>query len=236
MPTPRLALPTLSETQAQKAVTHNEALTALDALVMPAIINPTTTAPPGSPALGDTYLVATGATGAWVGKAGQLATWTGGGWRFAIPREGFAVWDNFNDRMLRFDGGAWVIAVWLASDSGYVGIRSEDGAYRVRAGKLASDNRIIIDLYDAAGGSAVVIRDSAAADMVKLDSDGNVDFQGEVRRNAVKLLGARDTGWTAFTGTASKGGFATGTVTLTQLAQVVKALQDALTAHGIVGT
>lgn len=178
MPTPRLALPTLSETQAQKAATHNEALTALDALVMPAIINATTTAPPGSPVLGDTYLVATGATGAWAGRAGQLATWTGGGWRFAIPREGFAVWDNSNDRMLRHDGSAWVIAVWLASESGYVGIKSEDGAYRIRAGKLATDNRIIIDLYDAAGASSVVIRDNAGVDVFTIDSDGRVIAPG----------------------------------------------------------
>jgi hypothetical protein len=34
-------------------------------------------------------------------------------------------------------------------------------------------------------------------------------------------------GWTAMTGTASKGGFDTGTVTLGQLAQVVKAMVDA---------
>lgn len=178
MPTPRHALPTPSETQAQKAVTVTEALTALDALVMAAIVNATTSAPPGSPALGDTYLIAGSPTGAWAGRAAQLATWTAGGWRFFVPREGYAVWDLSQDRIVRFDGSIWVLAQYLGSESGYVGLKSEDGAWRFRAGKLASDNRIIIDLYDTAGASTVVIRDSAAADVFIIDSDGGVRAPG----------------------------------------------------------
>jgi hypothetical protein len=168
-------------------------------------------------------------TGIYRIGANDMGFATGGVLRFRVDGSG----------IMRLVSGNLILG---ASGSGgvalggtYVGLKSDDGADRIRLGKLASDNRILIDLYDAAGGSAVVIRDNAAADMVKLDSDGNIDFQGEVRRNGTKVLAARDTGWTAFTGTASKGGFATSTVTLAQLAQVVKAMQDALTAHGIVG-
>jgi hypothetical protein len=51
-----------------------------------------------------------------------------------------------------------------------------------------------------------------------------------------KVIGARDTGWTAMTGTPDKAtAFATSTVTLSQLAGRVMSLQAALTAHGIVG-
>jgi hypothetical protein len=39
------------------------------------VLSATTTAPPGSPADGDTYYVPTGATGAWAGHAGEVATW-----------------------------------------------------------------------------------------------------------------------------------------------------------------
>lgn len=49
------------------------------------------------------------------------------------------------------------------------------------------------------------------------------------------VVGARDTGWTAPTGTATKTTFDTATVTLPQLAEHVKALLDALTTHGLIG-
>lgn len=299
---PNLALPYLEVGQAQKEVTHNEALAKLDILAQATAINATTTAPPGSPTDGQAWIVGVGATGAWAGKDRQVAAWFSG-WKFYPPKEGWLCWDQALDVLIVYNGATWTLAtansilrasdgavatpsitfesdqdtglyrlgandlgvatggvlrlrvdgsgvlrlvsgnlIFGAAGSGglvlggsYVGIKSDDGADRIRVGRLASDNRILIDLYDTAGGSSAVFRDSGGADQVVIDSDGNVNIQGEFRRNAVKLLGARDTGWTAFTGTASKGGFATSTVTLVQLAQVVKALQDALTAHGLVG-
>jgi hypothetical protein len=45
-----------------------------------------------------------------------------------------------------------------------------------------------------------------------------------------------NTGWTAPTGTATKTGFATTTVTTEELAEHVKALIDALTAQGLLST
>jgi hypothetical protein len=51
-----------------------------------AVISATITAPPGSSSVGDTYLIPTGATGAWSGKNGQLAQQTAGGWVYrALP-------------------------------------------------------------------------------------------------------------------------------------------------------
>jgi len=50
-----------------------------------------------------------------------------------------------------------------------------------------------------------------------------------------KVVGTRDTGWTAMTGTPQKTTAATGTVTLPQLAGIVMALQAAMIAHGLIG-
>src|SRR6266705_3553261 len=47
-----------------------------------AVINNTTSVPPGSPTLGDAYLVAAGATGAWAGKSNYIASFTRRGWEF----------------------------------------------------------------------------------------------------------------------------------------------------------
>lgn len=54
--------------------------------------------------------------------------------------------------------------------------------------------------------------------------------------NDVKVVGTRDTGWTAMTGSTDKAtSYATSTVTLAQLAGRVMAIQAALTTHGILG-
>ncbi len=62
-----LLLPYLLAAQAQKHVTVNEALRLLDGLVQLAVLDRHLTTPPASPADGDRYIVASGATGAWAG-------------------------------------------------------------------------------------------------------------------------------------------------------------------------
>ena len=63
--TPNLGLPFIEGSQAQKHVTHNEALRILDAAIQVAVLDLTRTAPPSSPAEGERHVVASGATGAW---------------------------------------------------------------------------------------------------------------------------------------------------------------------------
>lgn len=104
--TPRLGLPYLLAGQAQKEITHNEALNLLDLLAQATVRDRTHSAPPASPALGDCHVVAAGASGAWSGKDGQIAAWYGG-WRFAAPRPGWSLWVEAERRALRWDGGGW---------------------------------------------------------------------------------------------------------------------------------
>ncbi|GLK71720.1 DUF2793 domain-containing protein [Ancylobacter dichloromethanicus] len=46
-------------------------------------------APPGAPVAGDMYALGAAPTGAWAGKAGNLAQWTGAGWQFTMPGVGW---------------------------------------------------------------------------------------------------------------------------------------------------
>jgi hypothetical protein len=59
----------------------------------------------------------------------------------------------------------------------------------------------------------------------------------DLYRSGTRVVSARCTGYTnAMTGTADRGtAFNTATVTLQQLAQRVKALEDDLLAHGLIG-
>jgi len=108
--TPNLALPYIMAAQAQKHVTHNEAIRALDALVQIGVVDRDLTAPPVSPANGDRYIVATGASGAWAGKDGQLAAWLDGAWAYYPPQEGWLAWVADEDSLVAWDGSSWVTA------------------------------------------------------------------------------------------------------------------------------
>src|SRR4051794_16023812 len=87
--TPHLALPLLAAAQAQKHVTHNEALASLDALVQLAVKERNRTGLPASPAEGDRFLVGAGATGAFANQEGNIALFDLGAWRFFTPRPGW---------------------------------------------------------------------------------------------------------------------------------------------------
>lgn len=123
--TPRLALPLLAVAQAQKEVTHNEALVLLDALVHAAVVTGPVADPPADPAAGQCWIVGSVPTGAWTGQAAAIAFWTPGGWRFAIPREGMQVTRLSDGSRLRFDGGTWVGPVTIAAPAGGSTIDSE---------------------------------------------------------------------------------------------------------------
>ena len=86
--TPNLGLPLLAAAQAQKHVTHNEALLAIDALLHCAVLDRDVAAPPASPPVGARYIVAAGATGLWAGKSAMIAAWQGEAWLYLAPRIG----------------------------------------------------------------------------------------------------------------------------------------------------
>lgn len=109
--TPLLGLPYLAAAQAQKHVTHNEALSLLDGLVQGGVKSRQLASPPASPANGDRYVVAANATGAWAGADGKLAFFCDGDWRLLAPREGWRLWVDDEDMLIAFDGAGWRAAV-----------------------------------------------------------------------------------------------------------------------------
>jgi hypothetical protein len=90
--TPRLTLPLLAAGQAQKHVTHNDALTRLDALVHLAVQSRSQTTPPSSPGALAAYIVPAAGTGVFAGHSDDLAIFEDGGWSFLEPRAGWQAW------------------------------------------------------------------------------------------------------------------------------------------------
>ena len=105
--TPRAGAPLLAAAQAQKHVTHNEALYQLDALLCARFLDRDLSAPPSSPADGDTYLVKATATAAWAGQDGKIAYCADGGWRFYAPFAGLVAYVADETALVVFDGAAW---------------------------------------------------------------------------------------------------------------------------------
>lgn len=108
---PRLLLPYLQAAQAQKHVTHNEALRRLDGLVNLTVEDRSRSAPPANPVEGAAYLVAAGATGLWAGWSGDVALWTDGAWLRLPARIGWRAWVVAEQLMLVRLAAGWVTLV-----------------------------------------------------------------------------------------------------------------------------
>jgi len=150
--TTNLLLPYLMAAQAQKHVTHNEALRLLDGLVQLSVRSLSEIAPPASPADGDRYIVASGATGGWAGWDLNVALWTDGAWLRLPPREGWRAWVEDEAVLLVRNGADWQPVIPTALDDlTRLGIGMAASAGAPFSAKLNS--ALWTALYAADGGS-----------------------------------------------------------------------------------
>lgn len=108
--TPNLHLPYIMPAQAQKHVTHNEAIRALDAVVQLSVASRSVAVPPSTPTEGQRHIVAPGATGAWVGGAGKIAAFQDGAWAYYTAGQGWLAWVQDESLLVVLDAGEWVAA------------------------------------------------------------------------------------------------------------------------------
>ena len=124
--------------------------------------------------------------------------------------------------------------IFLQADSPYglvmTGTYSSGSAIRVPTGMAVSfDSTGTIKQLYSSGQMRWL---NGANERVSIE----IDPTPRILLNETQVVGERQTGWSVMTGTAVKGGsFDTSTVTLGQLATVVKALQDAAVVHGLIG-
>ena len=107
--TMRLGIPLLQPAQAQKHVTVNEALMRLDGMVGLVLQSATLADPPLAATDGMCWGIAIGATGAWVGKGGQIAIRSNGGWIFQTPTLGMRAFIVDQGQQAIYDGTRWVV-------------------------------------------------------------------------------------------------------------------------------
>lgn len=107
---PRLDLPFIQPAQAQKHVTHNEALRVLDVLVQLTVTAFGATTPPSLPLEGEVHALGAGASGAWAGQDGNLAVYVDGAWQFHTPQPGWAATLSGTSGLRVWTGSAWEAA------------------------------------------------------------------------------------------------------------------------------
>lgn len=140
--TSRWALPLLDAGQAQKEMTHNEALALLDLLVSAGVQAVGLDAPPPAPLAGQAWVVGAAPTGDWAGHPHALAGWTAGGWRFVPPREGLAVWSVSDAVSATYAGGQWRIghiAATAVTISGVAVVGARQPAIATPSGGATAD-------------------------------------------------------------------------------------------------
>lgn len=115
MPTPNTAMPYLSQGQANKEISHNQALMIIDVLMQGRVLDRNLSAPPGSPVDGAAYIVAAAPSGDWTGHADDIAFWMdeSGVWQFITPLSGWQFYVVDEGQYARWTGTAWSTAPGL---------------------------------------------------------------------------------------------------------------------------
>ena len=121
---PVLSLPLIQPSQAQKHVTHNEALRVLDVLVQLTVQSADGTAPPVASTDGDRHIVASGATGDWAGQDHNIALLENGTWQFFTPMEGWHAEVLATVETVRFNGSAWAEVTPDTNNLDHVGVNT----------------------------------------------------------------------------------------------------------------
>ena len=186
--TPVLHLPYIMPSQAQKHVTHNQALDRLDAVVQLSVASRATEAPPSGSAEGDRYIVPAGASGAWSGHEGEVAVRRPGGWDLMHPRTGWLAWVTDEDRLIAYDGTGWIpVTAAALNPVDMVGVNATaDATNRLAVAGEASlfshdgdDHRLKVNKA-AAGDTASLVFQTAFSGRAEFGLSGEDHFSVKV--------------------------------------------------------
>jgi hypothetical protein len=180
--TVNLGLPCIEAAQAQKHVTHNEALRIIDTLLHLAIITRTLNVPPGGPAEGQRWIVkaAPAPTGAWAGHGNHVAAWQDGAWQFSVPKTGWLAYILDETLLAAWNGAAWVNALAAFQNIPMVGINTAADA----ANRLAVKSDAILfshdDVTPGTGDHRIKVNKSAAGKTASYLFQDNFSGRAEV--------------------------------------------------------
>ncbi len=159
----RLNLPYMQASQAQKHITHNEALLRLDLLVQMVVEGFASLTPPSLPQDGQVWALGPAPSGVWAGQGNRLAAYVEGGWVFITPAEGWLAVGRPTGEMRRWTGSTWVAPVFAPDMLPGLGINTTHDALNALAVSAPAA------LFTHAGqGHQIKINKAATADTASL--------------------------------------------------------------------
>jgi Protein of unknown function (DUF2793) len=186
--TTNLALPYIMAAQAQKHITHNEALRKLDAIVHISVLDRDLAAPPPSPGEGNRYLVAASASGDWTDHTDDIAAYQDGAWAFYTPNAGWVAWIADENILMIWDGASWTtVGVQSVNPVSMVGIEATaDTTNRLSLASEASlfnhagtNHRLKINKASA-GDTASQLFQTGFSGRAEIGTTGDDDFHFKV--------------------------------------------------------
>jgi hypothetical protein len=193
---PLLKLPYILPAQAQKHVTHNEALRLLDILVQLAVVSRSENGPPATPTPGDRYIVKGPATGAWAGQGTRIAFYGEAGWEFILPQPGWQAYVRDTGEVVAYDGNGWA-AAGAPAELPRLGISTgADGTNRLAVSSPAvlfshagAGHQVKVN-KDGAGDTASLLFQTGFSGRAEMGTAGNDDFSVKVSPNGADFFTA----------------------------------------------
>ena len=167
----------------------------------------------------------TGTNNSFVGVQAGYSNTTGNNNSFVGLQAGYSNTTGNNNSFVGLQAGVYiadgVTGLTISNNSCFFGVNT-------KGTQNATNENVFCYNATGNGSNTVTIGDSNIT---------NNFFRGALSLNGTQVISTRRTGWVAPTGTPTRTTFATSTVTLSQLAETVKALIDDLsTHHGLIGS
>ena len=165
--TPLLDLPLIMPSQAQKHVTHNEAIRALDSLAHLGVVASGAAEPPADAQEGDRFIVGPEPAGDWsAARADQVAALEDGAWTFYTPRLGWRAFVANSGTTVIHNGTAWVEAASSGERVERLGVGTDaDDTNRLAVSAPATllthsgtDHRVVVNRASADDTASLVFQ------------------------------------------------------------------------------
>lgn len=144
---PILSLPYIQPAQAQKHVTHNEAVQTLDTVVQLTVEETQAVTPPAVPQEGTVFALGASPTGDWAGQGDMLASYSNGAWIYVPPQTGWRAYDKASAALRVWDGTDWIVPEPQLQNLQGVGIGTTSDAVN----RLAVSSEATLLNHDGAG-------------------------------------------------------------------------------------
>lgn len=155
--TPNLGVKLADVNATNQVLRLNETLRLVDALCQCTVKDKDLTAPPGSPAEGDAYIVAASPTGAWAGKAKNIAVYINATWLFAVPKKGWKTNVQDESKDYEYDSSNWIEKTTTVTTAPTYTVVTKTASF------TASTSEAALYLLDASSGAITVTMPTAAS-------------------------------------------------------------------------